>query len=70
MTELINTQPPFDWGNRQADTCMCRCDTFYRSPSRLDMKLLKLFSKLPGPGCGRTDNLRGISSDPEEMAIK
>jgi len=52
-------------------TCYCRCEATYRSHTKLirDQDQLKHITRSPCPGCGRNDNLRRISGDPEHMEI-
>lgn len=51
-------------------TCMCMCNTEFRSHGRVDYETLKLVSKNPCPNCGSSTNLRRISEDPEKWTIE
>lgn len=64
---------PIDWSahdRHPEHTCTCRCDFVFRSHTKfVGGERPGIVSHKPCPGCGRTDDLRRASSDPETMAI-
>lgn len=61
-----------DWSVFDQDpeaTCTCRCGTVYRSHAKLvhDQGHFQHMARKSCPGCGRNDDLRGVSSDWETM---
>lgn len=59
-----------DWDKRHVNTCYCKCGAVFRSKSVTtysDKLIMK--SQVPCPSCGKDDNLRGISHDPEKFTI-
>lgn len=46
-------------------TCYCRCGVVFRSHSQIDMHVCRSISRKPCPGCGKQDELRRVSHDPE-----
>lgn len=46
-------------------TCSCRCGAEYRTHAKINMDLRRSVPLDPCPGCGRHDNIRRTSDDPE-----
>lgn len=52
-------------------TCFCRCEAVYRSHAKIVMEPSPhVVARKACPACGRTDNLRRVSSDREVMTIR
>jgi hypothetical protein len=60
---------PFD--KYPKSTCTCRCGVRFRSHGKavFENNSVALVSRDPCPACGKTDDLTGISSDPEELVL-
>lgn len=53
------------------DTVTCRCETVYRSHAKFVLTPEPhIETRKPCPGCGRTDNSRRVSSDPEVVTLR
>ncbi len=50
-------------------TCYCNCDAIFRSHAKIVMSIRRSVSRKPCPDCGKNDNLRRVSSDPETYII-
>lgn len=61
-----------DWSAFAAyppNTNYCRCGAVYRSHAKIAMALRRTVTKEPCPECGRHDDLRMSSSEPEAWRI-
>lgn len=52
------------------DTCDCRCGKVFRTHSKFVAELSRVITRKPCPDCGKNDNFRKISSDPEKWTLK
>lgn len=58
-----------DWAELEECTVYCRCDAVFRARHRLNY--IRGVGEIDRdcPGCGRRDNIRRASYDPEHMTI-
>jgi hypothetical protein len=65
---------PIDWTDfdgTSEQTCRCRCGTVFRSHARVRYDAgIRPIARKPCPGCGKSDDLWAISSDPELFTIE
>lgn len=72
----VNTAPlPVDWSRFTgpvSTTCYCRCGVAYRSHCKTvkHNEVWLLVTQRSCPGCGRVDDCRRASSDPETFTIR
>ncbi len=62
-----------DWSVFDHDpklTCYCRCGAIFRSHGKYLAALGKMVTREPCPGCGKSDDLRQTSSDPERYIMQ
>lgn len=67
-------RPEIDWSvfdKWPESECECRCEEFFQSHAKCAFltEAFMLQSRKPCPGCGRSDNLRTVRSEPETMTI-
>ncbi len=62
---------PTPWEKHEDQTLYCFCDSVWRGKARIEIEgqNMRLVTEKPCPGCGKCDNLRKASSDPETWHI-
>jgi hypothetical protein len=50
------------------NTCYCRCEAVFRSHSKFHLD--RIISRRACPNCGKYDELRRSSSEPETVTVK
>lgn len=59
-----------DWSKLSECTVYCRCDTVFRAKHKINYETHRGEIDRPCPGCGKTDDIRRASHDPERLTIR
>lgn len=51
------------------DTCRCRCGKIFRSHAKFVMAAKGMITEKPCPHCGKNNDCRRVTSDPEVMEV-